>query len=631
MDQYNISYEVASLCFMVVSIACLALMRRKRTERYKRFLILMIVVLCGLVFDILGAVTINNSASFPYAVILISNTLYFFFAAYSGYAYLRYAQSFVGEMSGFDRVMSKVNHALVFVYILILVLNLKTGWIFRIDENMDYSFGTMHFLCYIPTFYFIIYGLAYAMIHRKNLELRETLSFSGFVFITLGTLLQALLFPGTLLTFFFGSISILIILLFLETPDYAHLQETLTELDMCRIEAEKAGRIKSEFLRSISREIKTPMNTVLGMDEMILRESNDDYISGYARDIATAGRNLMDTINKMLDYSDIEAGKLEIVKAPYKVETLVREIFKSSQDSAEKKGLNLYCDLGALVPEMLVGDCVRIRQIIMNLVGNGIKYTSKGSVGLYVSSKEIDKKNVMMEIRVSDTGIGIAEEKLSKIFGTFDRSGDVLSRSGEGLGLGLAIVTKLTDMMEGEVKVQSQLGKGSVFIVTIPQKIAEESDLVDMSEDEMSGGSSIVSGPLFTAPDAKVLIVDDNDINRVLEAMLLKETEVQTNQVSGGVEMLEELTRNSYDVVLLDHIMPDMDGVEALKRAKQIERVKNTGTSFIAITANALSGARDEYIRQGFDDFVSKPINGRRLEEAVMKRLDKSLIKENRG
>ena len=170
-----------------------------------------------------------------------------------------------------------------------------------------------------------------------------------------------------------------------------------------------------------------------------------------------------------------------------------------------------------------------------------------------------------------------------------------------------------------------------VSVKTIPQKIAEESDLVDMSEDEMSGGSSIVSGPLFTAPDAKVLIVDDNDINRVLEAMLLKETEVQTNQVSGGVEMLEELTRNSYDVVLLDHIMPDMDGVEALKRAKQIERVKNTGTSFIAITANALSGARDEYIRQGFDDFVSKPINGRRLEEAVMKRLDKSLIKENRG
>ena len=160
----------------------------------------------------------------------------------------------------------------------------------------------------------------------------------------------------------------------------------------------------------------------------------------------------------------------------------------------------------------------------------------------------------------------------------------------------------------------------------IPQKIAEESDLIDTASAEERQGETVSEGPVFRAPEARVLIVDDNDINRVLEAMLLKETEVQTHQVSGGAEMVEELTRNGYDVVLLDHIMPDMDGVEALKRAKQIERVKNEGTSFIAITANALTGARDEYIRQGFDDFVSKPINGRRLEEAVMKCLDKKLI-----
>ncbi len=202
----------------------------------------------------------------------------------------------------------------------------------------------------------------------------------------------------------------------------------------------------------------------------------------------------------------------------------------------------------------------------------------------------------------------------------------MLSRSGEGVGLGLSIVSKLTDMMNGEVKVESNYGKGSVFTVYIPQKIAEESDLVDNGPDQGVDREVQTSGPLFKAPNARVLIVDDNDINRVLEAMLLKETEVQIAEVNGGSEMLRELARTSYDVVLLDHIMPDMDGIEALKRAKQIERVKNTGTSFIAITANALSGAREEYLRQGFDEFVSKPVNGKHLEEAVMSCLDKNLI-----
>ena len=281
------------------------------------------------------------------------------------------------------------------------------------------------------------------------------------------------------------------------------------------------------------------------------------------------------------------------------------------------------------MPDILVGDCVRIRQIMINLMTNAIKYTNSGSVNLYVGSAEIDDKNIMMEIRVSDTGIGIREEDLDKIFGTFDRAGDTHSRSGEGVGLGLSIVARLTDMMNGEIKAESKLEKGSVFTVRIPQKIAEDSDLVDSNPDE-AVKESTGTGPLFKAPNARILIVDDNDINRVLEAMLLKETEVQTAQVSGGEEMLAELTRTSYDVVLLDHIMPDMDGVEAMKRAKQIERVKNASTAFIAITANTLPGAKDEYLRQGFDDFVSKPVNGRRLEEAVMKQLNASLILEKK-
>ena len=628
MSNYNISYEVASVFFMVISIACLVMMRRTRTERYRRFLILMISVLCGLIFDILGAVSIAAPEFFTSAVTLLINSVYFFFAAFAGYTYLRYAEAFVGECSRFDRVMIKVNAALMLVYTIVLVVNLQTGWIFYLDEGNVYRFGPVHVLCYVPTFYFIIYALVYALMHYKSLNLREMISLSGFIFITVGTIFQAFIAPGTLLVFFFGTLGVIIILLFVETPDYAHLQETLVELDACKIEAEKAKRVKSEFLTSVSRDIKTPMSTVLGMDELILRESKDEYITGYARDIESAGLTLMETINKILDYADIETGKLDIVNAPYKVSSLVKDVYKTCLFRADEKGLKLNCDVGNLVPEILVGDVVRIRQIILNLIGNAIKYTSKGHVSLYVGSTALDGKNISLEIKVTDTGRGIKEDELGKVFGTFDRLGDTRTRAGDGVGLGLAIVSKLTDMMNGEVSVESKYGEGSVFTVKIPQRIAEQSDLIDEVVDNPVYGEKAHEGPLFKAPEAKVLIVDDNDINRVLEAMLLKETSVITNQVSGGKQKLEELTKTSYDVVLLDHIMPDMDGVEALRRARQIERVKNASTSFIAITANALSGAREEYLRQGFDDFVSKPVNGRRLEEAVMNLLDDNLITE---
>ncbi|MBP8968873.1 MAG: response regulator [Lachnospiraceae bacterium] len=628
MSNYNISYEVASVFFMVISIACLVMMRRTRTDRYKKFLVLMISVLCGLIFDILGAVSIAVPEYFSPAITLIINTVYFFFAAFAGYVYLRYAEAFVGEQNKFDKVMIKVNMALMITYTVVLIINMKAGWIFYLGENNVYNFGPIHFLCYVPTFYFIVYVLIYALMHYKSLNLREMISLSGFIFITIGTIFQALVAPGTLLVFFFGTIGVMIILLFVETPDYAHLQETLVELDACKIEAEKAKRVKGEFLTSVSRDIKTPMSTVLGMDEMILRESRDEYITGYARDIESAGLTLMETINKILDYADIETGKLDIVNAPYKVSSLVKDVYKTCLFRADEKGLKLNCDVGNLVPEILVGDVVRIRQIMLNLIGNAIKYTSKGHVSLYVGSSALDGKSISLEIKVTDTGRGIKEEELGKVFGTFDRLGDTRSRAGDGVGLGLAIVSKLTDMMNGEVSAESKYGEGSVFTVKIPQRIAEQSDLIDEDVDNPTYGEKAHEGPLFKAPEAKVLIVDDNDINRVLEAMLLKETEVITNQVSGGKQMLEELTRNSYDVVLLDHIMPDMDGVEALRRARQIERVKNASTSFIAITANALSGAREEYLRQGFDDFVSKPVNGRRLEEAVMNLLDDNLISE---
>lgn len=624
MNGYNISYETASIFFMSIVIICLLQMRRKRTDRYKKFLILLISVLCGLIFDVIGAVSISCLDEFGATASLIINTLYFFFAGFTGFAYFRYTEAYVSVENDINRLSRRFAFAVMIIYTALLVMNIFTGWIFYF-ENGKYMFGLLHIVPSVVTIFFIFFGVLFSLLHHKEMNSRELGSFSGFIVVLVGVILQNFVFPGTLLTFFFGSIAVLILLLFVETPDYEGLQDALKKLDDARFEAEKAGLARGEFLSLISREIKTPMNTILGMDELILRESDDEYITGYARDISTAGNSLMDIINKILDYSELESGKTSIVTSPYRMEKLCREVYGICQPAAEEKGLKLSCNTGSLIPDVLVGDSVRIRQIMINLVSNAVKFTSKGSVSMYVGSSEIDDKNVMLEIRISDTGIGIKEEELAKIFGSFDRSGDVFTNNLQGIGLGLTIVSKITEMMNGKITVESTYGKGSVFTVRIPQKLAEESDLV--AETPEPEKSEEIEGPLFKAPDAKILIVDDNEINRSLEAMLLGETQVGITQAVGGNEMLELLARENFDVVLLDHIMPDMDGVEALKRAKQIENVKKAGTTFIAITANAFSGSRDEYLRQGFDEYLSKPINARRLEEVIMKHLDENLLK----
>ncbi len=624
MNSYNISYETASIFFVSIVIICLLHMRRKRTDRYKKFLILLVSVLCGLVSDVIGAVSISRIDEFGVTASLIINTVYFFFAGFTGFAYLCYTEAYVSLETEACRLSKLFTVIVMIIYSAVLVINIFTGWIFFF-ENGKYMFGPLHILPSVATVFFIFFGVMFSLIHHKEMNSRELVCFSGFIVVLVGVVLQNFVFPGTLLTFFFGSIAVLILLLFVETPDYEGLQDALKNLDEARFEARRAELARGEFLSLISREIKTPMNTILGMDELILRESDDEYITGYARDIFTAGNGLMDIINKIIDYSELESGKTSIVMSPYRMEKLCREVYGICQPAAEEKGIKLSCNTGSLIPDVLVGDSVRLRQIMINLVSNAVKFTSKGSVIMYVGSSEVDDNNVMLEIRISDTGIGIKEEELAKIFGSFDRSGDVFTNNTQGIGLGLTIVSKITEMMDGKITVESTYGKGSVFTVRIPQRLAEESDLVeDSSEPEKS---TEAEGPLFRAPDARVLIVDDNEINRSLEAMLLKETEVKVKQAAGGNEMLEVLSDESFDVVLLDHIMPDMDGVEALKRARQIERVKKTGTAFIAITANAFSGSRDEYIRQGFDEYLSKPINARRLEEVIMKHLDEKLLK----
>ncbi len=383
--------------------------------------------------------------------------------------------------------------------------------------------------------------------------------------------------------------------------------------------AEKANQAKSDFLANMSHEIRTPINAVIGMNEMILRECSDKNVLEYASNIESASHNLLFIINDILDFSKIESGKMEIVEQNYKTGELLDDVIRMVEIKAAKKGLVFETCIAENLPSELYGDDGRIKQILVNLLNNAVKYTPRGSVRLEVNgTSDSDYQIVKLKIVVKDTGIGIKEEELPALFKGFQRLDMEKNRNIEGTGLGLAITNNLIGMMNGEIEVESKYGEGSVFTVYLEQKIIESEPLGNFEDYyRKTEGIEYSYEQYFTAPDAKILSVDDNEINLFVVRKLLEKTQVQITEAASGMEALELMCREKYDVILLDHMMPGIDGIETLQRAKEKAENKNKDTPVIALTANAISGVREMYLSKGFNDYMSKPIDGRLLEEKL--------------
>lgn len=397
--------------------------------------------------------------------------------------------------------------------------------------------------------------------------------------------------------------------------------------------AEKANQAKSDFLANMSHEIRTPINAVIGMNEMILRECKDKNVLEYASNIESASHNLLFIINDILDFSKIESGKMEIVEKNYKTGELLNDVISMMEVKANKKGLAFEISIDEKLPSELYGDDIRIKQIIINLLNNAVKYTPKGSVRLEViGDTALEDGRVKLTIAVKDTGIGIKEEDISVLFKGFQRLDMEKNRNIEGTGLGLAITDNLVTMLDGEIEVESKYGVGSVFTVRLEQKIICEEPIGNFVEKyRKTENIEYVYEQIFTAPDAKILSVDDNDINLFVIRKLLEKTHMQIKEASSGMQALDLMCQEKYDVILLDHMMPGIDGIETLQRAKQMEENKNMNTPVIALTANAISGVREMYLSKGFNDYMSKPIDGRLLEEKLVSYLPKEKLKRNSG
>lgn len=436
----------------------------------------------------------------------------------------------------------------------------------------------------------------------------------GFLSIVVCGLVQILLYITHVLKF--GGIVMSIGMSVLLICEVYRTIRMLEKSQKDKIEAIQAKEARSKFLANMSHELRTPINSVLGMNTMILRESNDAGIRAYARDIQSAGRSLLSIINDILDFSKIESGKMEIVPIEYDFASMLNDISNMIQPKVDEKGLRFVMDVDRNLPSRYLGDDLRIKQVLINLLSNAVKYTPEGSVHLTVTGTcEGDEAKLLFSVR--DTGIGIKEEDLARLTEEFVRIEESRNRNIEGTGLGINIVTNFLHMMGSKLEVESIYGVGSNFFFTLTQPIVKKDVIGDFNDRINRVVEYNDYQTSFCIPDCRLLVVDDNAMNRNVFVNLLKEMLCPIDEAESGMQCLELVKEEKYDIIFMDHMMPDMDGVETFRCMKAMGDYLNADTPVVILTANAINGAKEEYLAEGFDGYLSKPINVDILEGLI--------------
>jgi signal transduction histidine kinase/CheY-like chemotaxis protein len=394
--------------------------------------------------------------------------------------------------------------------------------------------------------------------------------------------------------------------------------------------AEDASEQKSRFLSHMSHEIRTPLNAMLGMNELIMHETDYEQIRKYSANLQSAGRTLLALINDVLDFSKIETGKMDIVDSDYSLSSTLNDVVLMTQSRATDKGLEYRLDIDSTLPDVLRGDEVRIKQVMINIITNAIKYTKEGFIELDVyftrPTNNLDEDTINLIVKVSDSGIGIREEDKNRLFKEFERFDRNKNNNIEGTGLGLSITSRLVGLMKGRIDVESVYGEGSTFTVTIPQQVVSDVPIGDYkkrfdiltNENEKKEMQSLES---MSFAGSTVYVVDDNEMNLEVIASILELLEIKVEKANGGREAMEHLDAHSYDLILTDDMMPEVGGTELMQYLHGNEQSASHSTPIVVLTANAVAGAREEYINKGFDDYLTKPIDIDVLQKILIKYL----------
>ncbi|MBQ6782344.1 MAG: response regulator [Treponema sp.] len=592
--------------------------KRRKTYVHKLFSVIIICSLFNLIFDIITVYMVNHLESVPLIVNRLFHTLFVGSIAtviFCTYLYVR-SLVYTDVRHPLGRPLAIIPFVLALASIIFLPIE------YNENPHTNYSGGPAVFAAYICiAFYFVrsfmLLILFRRIINRKKMKgivtaLISILSITSLQAVIHESLVSSMGIALLNLAFFFT----------VENPDATLIEE----LEFARRKADEANKAKSAFLANMSHEIRTPLNAVLGMDEIILHESNEPSIVTYAENIQNAGQTLLSIINDILDFSKVEEGKMEILPTQYELSTVIADILNMIRTRAERKGLELEIAVNEDIPYLLFGDDIRIKQCILNILTNSVKYTERGSVKLSVDFEKKDKEHILLQIHVSDTGIGIKEDDLAKLFAPFQRIEENRNRTIEGAGLGITITQQLLQLMGSELKVQSIYGRGSDFMFTLEQRVIRWEPLGDfvhhyanLREQQKKYHES------FHAPKALILVVDDNVVNLTVFNGLLKKTKIKIDTATSGKQGLSMLAEKKYDIVFMDHLMPEMDGIETMHKVQEIS-TPNADTPFIALTANAISGAREMFISEGFADYLSKPVKGSELESMIVRHLPKEKV-----
>ena len=548
---------------------------------------------------------------------------------------------------------SIIHYLLFLVFVVIMAVNVRFEFVIGYDETfLALKRGPLYPICVVLPIYYLVFILYSVLRDMKYMKRYVYITMSYAVFLPfLFLILQILgLIPGAVVSVGI-SIGLYIWYFAVENEDHRTLKDARKALEDARKVASDASKAKSIFLANMSHEIRTPMNAVLGLDEMILHTDNMTEIKKYATTIKASGKMLLEIVSNILDFSKLESGKMELMEEEYHLGKLLEQACSKGQIESNETGIEFKSNIDQNIPDLLYGARGHFLRIIETLIDVGFKNTKKGSVTLDVQLKNSDAENtpenefqmmgsdgqddqvqhdgekvVRLWIQVRDTGMGLPERALSEAFDSFEKLEEDSLNEVEGTGLKLAVVKQLVDLMGAAISIDSVVEVGSTFTLILKQKQLGTTTIGEAREMSQAASKTTAEHSSYCAPEAKVLVVDDNNINLVVVSGLLKPTQAQVTTCESGTACLEMIKKTRYDIIFLDHLMPDMDGIETLRKAKTLPGNLNRYTPFIALTANSGPGLKQKFMNDGFTDYIPKPIDSSLLYEVFFKNISQDMV-----
>jgi len=609
-------YATVMMCsFVYLSLIAFIYYRRKKIESNEINIFNKIIAtsLFSVVFELLSCLFVYNYHDY-YIPAIIVNKIYIATIFIWNYYFTLYTLEIsLNEENKLAKIINdniqKIFIIFKILFVVIVALILITPLEFHSNGQEVFSSGLATDVCYAGIVVFVITWIVSIISNHKHILNKKYIPLFVFMVIVGALMFVRTYRPDVLLISSFECFISVLMYFTIENPDVKMIEQ----LEIAKEQADKANHAKSDFLSNMSHEIRTPLNAIVGFSESLKDENIPESARENVEDIIMASNNLLDIVNGILDISKIEANKLEIIDKEYDIKSVLDELTALTKARIGDKGLDFRVNIDPSLPRVLYGDNVRLKQVVLNILTNAVKYTKEGYVIFTVSS--VIKDDVCRLIfSVEDSGIGIKEESIPKLFSKFERLDVEKEITIEGTGLGLAITKKLIELMNGTIVVQSVYGKGSKFTISIDQRIiAAEAPIIH----EAPAASSTV----VDAKGAKILVVDDNELNLKVASVLLNKYHFTIETATNGQECLNKVRRGGeYDIIFMDDMMPKMNGREALAKLKEDPNFK---IPVIALTANAITGMRQEYLSSGFNDYLSKPIERPELERVIKEYISK--------